>query len=155
MLNKEARNEVETLATNAQLNPAALMAVVDVESGGKVFASVNGKQEPLIRFEGHYFYRLLGAAKRNRAVANGLADRRFGKIKNPRSQKGRWKLLKRAKAIDNQAALQSTSWGVGQVMGSHWRWLEYASVDAIQVSADTLSVLIRRIRRFSTPEPVS
>lgn len=54
-----------------------------------------------------------------------------GAIKNPQSQKARWALLERAAAIDRQASYESTSFGVGQVMGAHWQWLGYASVDAL------------------------
>lgn len=108
---------------------AKLLAVCEVESGGRVSALVAGREEPLIRFEGHYFHRLLGTAKRHQAVAAGLASARAGKVRNPRSQAARWKLLERASRIDRPAALQSTSWGIGQVMGAHWQWLSYASVD--------------------------
>lgn len=130
MLNTETRTELARIAEAAGYDPAALMAVVEVESGGRIFADIDGKAEPLIRFEGHYFYRLLGRQKRNRAVTAGLAHHRAGKVRNPYSQGARWKLLKRACGIDRDAALQSTSWGVGQVMGAHWRWLGHASVDA-------------------------
>ncbi len=139
MLDEQSRNHLCKIAEAKRLNPAALMAVCEVESGGRTLATVNKRQEPLIRFEGHYFYRLLGAAKRNLAVVEGLADRRAGRVENPRTQVGRWKLLGRASAIDREAALQSVSWGMGQVMGVHWRWLEYASVDAM-VSAARLGV---------------
>ena len=65
MLSEDNRNEIIKLAKEKGIPAAALLAVCDVESGGKVFSKVNGRDEPLIRFEGHYFYRLLGAAKRN------------------------------------------------------------------------------------------
>ncbi|MCB1385181.1 MAG: DUF3380 domain-containing protein [Nitratireductor sp.] len=135
MLDADDRAELASLAEAQGVEPAALMAVVEVESGGRIFAEVHGRREPLIRFEGHYFYRLLGARKRNRAVVAGLADRGAGRVRNPRGQAGRWELLKRASAIDRPAALQSTSWGVGQVMGAHWQWLGYASVDALVARA--------------------
>ena len=130
MLDTETRNELVRIAEAAGHDPAALMAVVEVESGGTVFADIDGRAEPLIRFEGHYFYRLLGRQKRNRAVTAGLAHHKAGKVLNPRGQAARWSLLRQACAIDRDAALQSASWGVGQVMGAHWRWLDYASVDA-------------------------
>ncbi len=133
MLSEDNRNEIIKLAKEKGIPAAALLAVCDVESGGKVFSKVKGRDEPLIRFEGHYFYRLLGAAKRNNAVVQGLASRKAGGVKNPRTQAGRWNLLARASEIDRDAALQSCSWGIGQVMGAHWRWLDYASVDAMVV----------------------
>lgn len=133
MLNEDTRNEIRELAKEKGIPAPALLAVCDVESGGKVFAKVKGRDEPLIRFEGHYFYRLLGAANRNHAVVQGLASRKAGGVKNPRTQAGRWNLLARASEIDRDAAYQSCSWGIGQVMGAHWRWLDYASIDAMVV----------------------
>lgn len=113
------------------LDPAALLAVIEVESGGRLFAEIDGRHEPLIRFEGHYFDRRLTGAKRTLARARGLAHPRAGMVANPASQAARYRLLARAEAIDRQAARESCSWGAGQVMGANWSWLGYASVDAL------------------------
>lgn len=129
MFDMAQREMLAALAREHDLEPALVMAIIAVESGGRIFAVVDGHEEPLIRFEGHYFYRLLGHEKRNRAVVAGLAHQRAGRVANPSSQAGRWKMLRRAQGIDRPAALQSTSWGVGQVMGAHWQWLGYASID--------------------------
>ena len=69
------------------------------------------------------------------AQSEGLANARAGAVKNPRSQAQRWNLLNRAIKINRIAALSSVSWGLGQVMGSHWKWLGYGSVDALVVQA--------------------
>ena len=131
MLDENVRNQIIELARNAAIPAAALLAVCEVESGGRVFAKIKGRDEPLIRFEGHYFHRLLDGAKRNRAKIEGLANRNPGAVKNSSTQAGRWAMLAKASAIDREAALQSCSWGIGQVMGAHWRWLDYANVDAL------------------------
>lgn len=131
MFDENLIDEIIKIAHENDVEPAALMAVVEVESNGKLGARVNGKFEPLIRFEGHYFYRLLSNAKRNLAIVRGLASSKAGRVKNPFRQIARWKLLARAQQIDHTAALSSCSWGCGQVMGSHWRWLGYASIDAL------------------------
>lgn len=131
MFDPEIRDLIIRKAEENELDAASLLAIISVESAGRVFAKVDGKFEPLIRFEGHYFYRLLPKVKRNIAVTKGLAHRRAGKIKNSRFQTSRWRFLNKCISLDRDAALQSTSWGVGQVMGSHWRWLGYASVDAM------------------------
>lgn len=125
------RLAVAAVAEELPVEQAALLAVVEVESGGRIGARIAGRLEPLIRFEGHYFYRLLPAAKRNRAVAGGLAHPVAGRVGNPLRQAARWRLLKAACAIDRPAALAATSWGVGQVMGVHWRWLGYGDIDAL------------------------
>lgn len=112
-------------------DPAAILAIVEVESGGRLLARVNGRDEPLIRFEGHYFDRRLTGTKRETARAAGLSDPRAGRVKNPASQTSRHAMLKRAEAIDAKSARESCSWGIGQVMGAHWAWLGYPSVDAL------------------------
>lgn len=119
---------VETIAARENLDPVALLAVAEVESGGKVYAVVDGKNEPLIRFEGHYFDRRLSGADQAKARAAGLANPKAGAVANPNSQAARWKMLNRASEINAQAAFESCSYGVGQVMGAHWEWLGFGSV---------------------------
>ncbi|MEO0637302.1 MAG: N-acetylmuramidase domain-containing protein, partial [Pseudomonadota bacterium] len=114
---------------------AALAAVVHVESGGQSYSLINGRAEPLIRFEAHYFHRLLPAVLRTRAQAEGLASPKAGAIRNPRKQTARWDLLERARSIDREAADQSVSWGIGQVMGANWQMLGYGSVGALVAEA--------------------
>jgi hypothetical protein len=126
---------IKKAARHLDVSHAALAAVVHVESGGRSFAMVEGRPEPLIRFEGHYFHRLLPAAKRQEAVTGGLASPKAGAIKNRRTQSARWAMLERARAIDRAAADQSVSWGIGQVMGANWRMLGYGSVGALVADA--------------------
>ena len=111
---------------------AALVAVVEVESAGQIFApSSVGENMPVIRWEGHYFYKLLKGGTRTTAVAAGLAAPKAGEVKNPASQDGRYRILAKATAIDEEAAYSSISIGVGQVMGSHYAKLGYASARAM------------------------
>ncbi|MEL6920675.1 MAG: N-acetylmuramidase domain-containing protein [Pseudomonadota bacterium] len=124
---KSTVEDIVSVAGEAGIDPAALLAVCEVESAGRAFAKVGDRREPVIRFEGHYFDRLLPADARPRARKLGLASPKFGVVKNPRSQSGRWAMLAKARAIDEAAALQSCSWGIGQVMGSHWKALGYGS----------------------------
>ena len=122
MFDENLSSAIEKIASELNIEPATLKAVVQVESAGRLSVSIAGRAEPLIRFEGHYFYKLLPLAKRNMAVAQGLASARAGTVKNPLTQKGRWQMLRCAMKINRAAALESVSWGLGQVMGSHWRW---------------------------------
>lgn len=131
MFDENAQREIARVARGMKVEPAALLAVAEVESGGRISARIEGRNEPLIRFEGHYFHRLLSRAKRRRAVRAGLASPRAGAVLNPRTQKGRWKLLERARRIDRAAADASISWGLGQVMGANWQKLGYSSVAAL------------------------
>lgn len=137
MLSEEIRRSVSSIAVGYGLDPEAGMAFVHVESGGKAYAPVDGNNEPLIRWEGHYFYRLIGNEKsdkdrkalQDRAVKAGLADKSAGVIKNPDAQQDRWdKLLKPGMALDRDAALESCSWGLLQVMGANFAMLGFDSV---------------------------
>ncbi len=136
MFSKEVRREIEDIAEEYGWNPYSLLAIVEVESNGKSSWRVGGEQMPAIRFEGHYFYKRLKGAKLKRAVAEGLAHPKSGRVKNPRGYKARYDLLARAKRIDRKAALESTSVGLGQVMGAWWDELEYESVEAMFARAE-------------------
>jgi peptidoglycan hydrolase-like protein with peptidoglycan-binding domain len=135
MFSKDVVSEITEAAAMLGLEPAALLAVAEVESGGQAFALVAGRREPLIRFEGHYFDRRLTGDKQAAARRKGLASPVAGAIANPATQEGRWRLLEQAAAIDAKAAYESVSWGLGQVMGAHWDWLGFAGVDALVAEA--------------------
>lgn len=131
MFDAATRSAVETVASSLRVEPAALLAVAEVESGGRAVARFDGREEPLIRWEGHYFDRRLDHDEREQARAAGLASPRAGAVANPASQAERWGMLEAAAKIDHQAAYESASYGVGQVMGAHWAWLGFPSVDAL------------------------
>ncbi|MCX7303188.1 MAG: N-acetylmuramidase domain-containing protein [Hyphomicrobiales bacterium] len=131
MFTQTTSEEIRKVAREFAIEHAALLAVAEVESGGAVFATVDGRQEPLIRFEGHYFDRRLSGEELAIARAAGLASPQAGAVANPASQAARWRMLERAAAIDRKAAYESVSWGLGQVMGAHWAWLGFSSVDAL------------------------
>ena len=152
MNSPETEEAILKVSLATSIEPAALLAICSVESGGRVFARVGGKLEPLIRFEGHYFDRRLTGVKRKRARAEGLASPRAGVVANPRTQAGRWALLRKAEAIDRTAARESVSWGVGQVMGAHWAWLGYRHVDDLVTDARSgaagqVRLMVRYIRK--------
>lgn len=130
-------NEIRRVAVEFGIEPAALLAVAEVESGGAVFALIDNRQEPLIRFEGHYFDRRLSGNALEVARTAGLASPNAGAIINPAAQAARWRMLEHAAAIDRQAAYESVSWGLGQVMGAHWASLGFSSVDALVAEART------------------
>jgi len=100
-------------------------AVLDVESAGTGFDS---KGRPKMLFEPHIFYRLLGPGEaRVRAVRAGLAYPRW-KRDYPRDSYPR---LVKAMAINEEIALQSASWGLGQVMGFNHVAAGYTSARAM------------------------
>lgn len=135
MFARETSEEIGKVAEAFGIEPAALLAVAAVESASNVFAVIDGRREPLIRFEGHYFDRRLSGEALERARAEGLASPQPGTVRNHGSQAARWRLVERAAAIDRQAAYESVSWGLGQVMGAHWAWLGFADVDGLVAEA--------------------
>lgn len=148
-------------AVNYGVPVAWIAAVIAKESGGLVFADVVGQQKPLIRWEGHYFYQRLTGDKLASAVAGKLAAPKPGAIKNPANQADRWIMLyRRACEIDTEAAQESVSWGVGQVMGAHWKRLGYSSVaDLVSAACSGLDgqvdLMMRYIKEFGLLDELS
>lgn len=101
-----------------------------VESGGRSF---DNKGRPVILFEPHIFHRR----------TNGKwspADFSYSKWNArpyPKSYDGRWQQMEAAAVRDYDAALESASWGLFQVMGFHWRALGYASAYAFAEAMTT------------------
>lgn len=128
-------NEIRLVAETGGMDPAALLAIVEVESGGQALVEIGGRPMPLIMYEFHVFHRQLRPAARATAVSAGLAAPRWGQIPYPRPQRDRYALLSRAKLIDREAAYAACSWGVGQVLGENARWLGYESAEALAEEA--------------------
>ena len=97
---------------------AALMAFIRVESGGKGFDSATGKL--LIQFEPHYF------KKREPYAPSGAWS-----INRVEVQSKEWIAFNNAFCIDPDSAMESTSIGLPQIMGAHWKRLGYKSVGAM------------------------
>lgn len=135
MLNVEIENAVREQARLIGMDEAALLAIVEVESGGEPFYA-DGK--PVIRFEGHYFYARLKGKDRQQAVKAGLASPKVGGVPNPSTGQARYALLSRAMAINVEAALESTSWGLGQVMGANWKDLGRPDVQSLVADSETI-----------------
>lgn len=152
MFSSAVIKKVSVIADRLNVDTAALLAVADVESAGVSEWTVGSAKRPPIRFEGHYFYKRLKGDKLKAAVAAGLASPKVGGVKNPGSYGARYALLERAAKIDRKAAYESTSWGLGQVMGAHWKKLGYGSVDAMVETANTvdgqIEIMSRYIQKF-------
>jgi hypothetical protein len=141
--------EVRIQAKKHEVEIEAALAVFDVESAGVAFWNVDGKMLPAIRWEGHYFYaRLNDKAQLEAAVKAGLAARGAGVIPNPKSYSNRYALLERAKQINEQAALESVSWGLGQVMGANWKMLGFNSVQELVDASKTVAGQVDTMFRF-------
>lgn len=152
MFDHSVESEVRSAAADWNIEPAALLAVVEVESDGVALAEVDGRMLPPIRYEHHVFHRQIKPAARAAAVAAGLATPRWGQRANPRSQRERYALFERARGVDAEAAYAACSWGVGQVLGENARWLDFESAEALAAQCFTgvrgqVDVMLRFIRR--------
>lgn len=104
--------EISKIAASIGCGEDHIHAVLEVETRGGGFDR-HGRVK--ILFEPHVFYRELGpGAKRDAAVAAGLAYRNWGEKKYPLDSYPR---LQKAREIDDVAALRSCSYGLGQTMG--------------------------------------
>lgn len=146
-------------AKRLDVDVAALEAVVRVESSGSGFS--NGR--PLIRFEVHRFW--TGVPKSFRPHV----DTAF-RVKGPKPWEGHecllngkwvpmhqpgpkgqtleWRCLEVAKAIDNQVAIESTSWGLGQVLGAGWKVLGFPTVHDFEAAQRTEAGQLDTMVRF-------
>ena len=98
------------------VEPEALAAFIDVESGGKGFDESTGKI--LIQFEPQWFRKFEPYAPSGKWSVNGIER-----------QKKEWESFNDAWKISPQSAMMATSIGIGQVMGLHWKRLGYYSVN--------------------------
>lgn len=121
-MEKLTNEKIADIARENQIDPAALLAVKDVESNGGGFLS-NGK--PKILFEGHIFYRLLTPLL-NLARLNQLC-KQYPNVVYPTWNRSKYfggereyLRLTTAININRAAALKSASWGMFQVMGMNY-----------------------------------
>lgn len=135
--NADIIREIRAVAEVHRIDPAALLAIAEVESGGRAFTRIRGQEMPLILFEYHVFHRALPATKRNEAVRRNLARKRWGALPYRRTQAARYAQLARASEIDREAAHAACSWGVGQVLGENAVWLGYPSPTALAREAQS------------------
>lgn len=109
------------------VSPAALAAVLKVESGGRAFGP-DGRV--IVRFENHVFRRQWGDANQMRfdqhfkfSADKAWTEHYWRKaptdpwVKCHTSQAGEWEVFEFAKTLSEPAALASASYGVGQIMG--------------------------------------
>lgn len=102
---------------------AALWAVLSVETGGVGHLP---DRRPRILYERHVFHQRTGG--RFDGSHPDLSSQSPGGYEGGAAEYGS---LKRAMLLDRQAALESASWGLGQVMGYHADSLGYAGIDAM------------------------
>lgn len=119
MSDRGMRDVCATLGVDAP----AIWAVLTVETAGFGFLQ---DRRPRILFERHVFRRLTGG--RFDAGNADISNKAPGGYVGGAAEYSR---LARAMSFDRKAALQSASWGAGQIMGSNHAAAGFASVDAM------------------------
>jgi len=144
--------QIKDLANKHGIEYASLKAVVEVEASGKGFID----DVPKILYEPHIMYRLL-TKKNYITIRNNLMKAhpnlcypRWGTYKYG-AESIQHKRLEIASQFNRDTALESCSWGLGQVMGFHWKSLGYESLQAFindmyESEAKQLEAMIRFIK---------
>jgi len=115
--------DLERTAGDLGVTPIDLWTVIEVETSGFGFLS---DRRPQILFERHWFHRLTGG----RFASHGdiCAPQAGGYGPAGAHQYDR---IARALALDEEAALKSASWGLGQIMGFNAEQVGFADVRAM------------------------
>ena len=122
--------QIRNKAKQINVPYAALKAVIEVECKGSGFFEDG---QPTILFERHIFRRRLIENKQEGIVSKVEKERPdlcnktaggYGKLSEQH------KKLQDAVKYHRQSALESASWGIGQVMGFHWEYLGYPSLQS-------------------------
>ena len=145
------------------IEPAALCALVEVETGGKLFEQ-DGRT-PQFLYERHVAFREAKAVSATVLAAfqgAGLAIPKWDRAaqyKDQRTSAQRLDLIARAKAIDEETALRAASWGLGQTMGNLAPALGFASARAMVAHQSTIAgqidCMVREVKRSHLVEPMN
>jgi hypothetical protein len=121
--------EIDLINAAKELNieVAAVKAVNEVESRGMGFVN----DFPVILFERHIFWKRLKKHGINPSshVTSANKDILSQESGGYTRSANEIKRLDRAQQIHKQAALESASWGLFQIMGYHWKVLGYESIE--------------------------
>jgi len=117
-MNKITLSEIQSLAKEFGLPPSRIHAIKDVESGGKGFDETTGKI--IIQFEPVWFNKKAPYTPSGKWSLNGVER-----------QSKEWEAFNDAFSKNPKAAMESTSIGIMQVMGFHWKLLGFSSVGAM------------------------
>jgi hypothetical protein len=115
---------IEAAAERLGVDPARIWTILRVETRGWGFLS---DRRPQILFERHWFHKQTSGAFSQQAP--DLSSARAGGYGPGGAPQ--YDRLMRAITLDRRAALRSTSWGIGQVMGFHAESLGYPDVETM------------------------
>lgn len=106
------------IANEKGYDKAVLLSFIDVETGGRGFDQNTGKI--LIQFEPHWFRKKVPYAPSGKWSVNKVDI-----------QSKEWEAFNNAFTINPAGAMESTSIGLGQIMGFHFKRLGFPSVGAM------------------------
>jgi hypothetical protein len=132
------KQSVESEAKRLNIDPAFALAIISVESGKKYYSDAPNPLEtagkpPLIRFEPHIFNQQL--AKSGNETAPGkwgtskLVGRNVDGVSCEGGQNSEIACLNKAININREAAFNSISMGMGQIMGFNAKLSGYTSAE--------------------------
>lgn len=101
---------LDSAAARLAVTPTEIWTVISVETSGCGFLA---DRRPQILFERHYFHQLTGG----RFDDGDISDPTPGNYGSAGTHQ--YDRLTRAAALDHAAAIRSTSWGLGQIMGAN------------------------------------
>ncbi|MCZ2393050.1 MAG: N-acetylmuramidase family protein [Chitinophagales bacterium] len=110
-----SKNAIQEIAVSNHLDPAMFMAFIEVESGGRGFDAKTGKL--IIQFEPSWFRKKAPYAPSGKWSLNKVDV-----------QSKEWEAFNDAFRINPNAAMESTSIGLPQIMGFHYKRLGYRTV---------------------------
>jgi hypothetical protein len=141
-------SDIDKIAADLKVEPAAFRAVITVEAAGSGFDKAG---RPKALFERHHFYKHLKDTPNllSEAVSDGLAYPKWGEKPYPKGSDAVYGEIERACAIEEEAALLSTSWGLGQIMGSNFKLAGCASVhDMVMEACESEAGQVRQMAAF-------
>ena len=141
-------SDIDKIAADLKVEPAAFRAVITVEAAGSGFDKAG---RPKALFERHHFYKHLKDTPNllSEAVSDGLAYPKWGEKPYPKGSDAVYGEIERACAIEEEAALLSTSWGLGQIMGSNFKLAGCASVhDMVMEACESEAGQLRQMAAF-------
>ncbi len=136
----------QTIAPSASVEPAGLLAVIEVETGGRAFEpadlDTSDGVEPAMLFERHVFLQrlkklapdLVGEAKRQGLTVPAWQGPGSAQYADQKTSAARLALVARAAALHPEAAYQSVSMGLFQVMGFNFAACGYESAVAMHAA---------------------
>jgi hypothetical protein len=114
---------VGNAAREIGVETAVLLAFLEVEAAGRGFDRHN---RPKMLFEPHVMYRNLAGPKRQKAIVQGVAYKRWGTKPYPRDSYPR---LKIALGVDRNSGFMSASYGLAQILGENYRLAGFGSAE--------------------------